>query len=116
MLQKEQEQSIKEVLKEQLGKDYLFVKIHGSQFQMRGLPDFLILTPGMIFWLEHKRDKGDVPTKLQKYVVEKLLRKFNIFSGYIIDDFVFPDWGRWDILFRFDFLVKRFNSEVEIDV
>lgn len=110
MLQQQEEKQIKKILKEILKDDYLFVKIHGGQYQMSGLPDFLILTPGMIFWLEHKRDKSDKPKKIQKHIIEKVLKKFNIFSGYIINGFVYPVWGKWELVFSFEYLIKTFNK------
>ena len=109
MLQTQQEQRLKKVLTKILDKNYSFIKIHGGKYQMAGLPDFLILTPGRIFWLEHKRNFTDRPKKIQQYMIKKL-RKYGIFTGYIVNDFVYKKWSHWAEGIDFETLIVGNNN------
>ena len=62
-----------------------FLNQHGSKYSVVGLPDLLILTPKVNFWLELKRDKRDEPRIVQKYWVEHL-RRFGFVTGFVYYD------------------------------
>ena len=87
MLQSQQKQYLDKVLKEICGDNYLLIKIHGGRYQLAGLPDFLILTPSINFWLEHKRNDKDLPTPIQRHMLKKL-RRYGFVTGIITGDTV----------------------------
>ena len=62
-----------------------FIKIHGSNFQENGLPDIMILTPHVNFWLELKRDWKDHPSAIQKYNILSLAQ-YGFVTGFVVDD------------------------------
>jgi len=48
-----------------------WVKLHGSIYQQRGLPDLLVVAEGMVFFFEVKR-AGGKPTTLQQHTLERI--------------------------------------------
>ena len=40
------------------------IKMHGSAYSLKGIPDNLLLKDGRAFWIEFKRP-GEEPTKIQ---------------------------------------------------
>ena len=49
------------------------IKIHGSQYQMAGLPDLLVLRGGRMCWLEVKTPTGRT-SRVQDVVIAKIKR------------------------------------------
>lgn len=49
------------------------IKIHGSQYQMAGLPDLLVLRGGRMCWLEVKTPTGKT-SRVQDVVIMKIRR------------------------------------------
>jgi len=49
-----------------------FLKVHGSPFQLMGVPDFIILYQGKFFAAELKVGDNE-PTRIQKYVMGKIV-------------------------------------------
>lgn len=49
------------------------VKIHGSQYQMAGLPDLLVMRGGRVAWLEIKTATGKT-SRVQDVVIAKIKR------------------------------------------
>ena len=60
---------------------FFCIKIHGSEYQMAGLPDVLALKGGRAYWLEVKRPGGK-PTPLQVRMIEKL-KGFGCVAGVV---------------------------------
>ncbi len=50
---------------------YYPLKMHGSRYMLRGLPDIHCCAAGRCMWLEVKRP-GEVPTRLQLIIHERL--------------------------------------------
>jgi len=78
---------IKEALN-QIGLPYEFIKIHGSSYQEKGLPDvqFYIRNGDKtyFFWLEIKNGWLDKPNTLQLRNVEKRFRKIGWITGFVV--------------------------------
>lgn len=47
------------------------IKIHGSAYQLSGLPDVLTLKAGRAVWIEVKRP-GESPTRIQEHRMREL--------------------------------------------
>ena len=81
-----QDQTIRILKKvfEQYSIEPRLIKIHGGQYQEKGLPDLLVLMPDEPnWWLEIKANWNDTPTKLQQHNIEQL-RKYGFVTGYLV--------------------------------
>jgi Holliday junction resolvase len=63
---------------------FLVIKIHGSAYQLAGLPDLLAIRGGRAYWFEVKQP-GEYPTKLQDYWLKKL-RRFGCVAGAVTSE------------------------------
>jgi hypothetical protein len=50
----------------------LFLKIHGSPYQEKGIPDLLCCINGFFFGLEVKEDDDDEPTSSQCHMLKRI--------------------------------------------
>lgn len=62
---------VKRIMARLKDEGFFCIKIHGSEYQMAGLPDVLALKDGRAYWLEVKRPGGKA-TALQLRMIEKL--------------------------------------------
>jgi len=52
---------------------WMALKIHGNAYQMKGLPDVLVLRDGRAAWMEVKRP-GHEPTRIQDHRMRELIQ------------------------------------------
>lgn len=74
MIEKNIENKITQLLKDQ--KIY-WLKIHGGQYQVPGIPDLLICYRGFFMAIEVKKDPNK-PTKIQWYHLDEIKKSFGL--------------------------------------
>jgi len=96
---------IKDIFAKNFAKEeYRIIKIHGGQYQEKGLPDIMILTnikdkEPLKFWIELKRNWKDKPSMLQMHNI-KNLRKFGFVTGYCVGPEFKEKWSHFHIDFE----------------
>jgi Holliday junction resolvase len=63
---------VKQTLTKLRARGGFWIKVHGSPFQLAGIPDILGCYRGRFIAFEVKREVGLVPTRIQAYQMEKI--------------------------------------------
>jgi Holliday junction resolvase len=59
------------LVKKLRAKKFWVLKIHGSQYQRPGIPDYLVMRDGQYLWIELKTPRGRL-SPLQKAVIKEI--------------------------------------------